>query len=378
MRILFDLSYVNPSSSSGIVIYAYRLLNGFEELNATSQIMLLVTEVNKLHIQKKFPKFKTVVIDFKKSKLRDKLYFLNGLLCVKKVNRIIGLNSITLFFSPSLSIGGLFTSKVTHVGVLHDAQTFILQRKNGFKGWFSRILMLKLYNNVTEIVTISHYAKFSILREIVKLSTPVSVIYNSVVKSKATIGIHFNFNAPYILFVNTLMPYKNLETLVTAFGILKDKINHNLIVKANYLPYWDDVIKPIISKYNITDRVFLVEENYSEKKMASLYRDADLFVSPSLMEGFGYTPIEAAMQNTAVITSKETALFETTMGLLNYYEPPCDFVALSNKIYDILLNRPSEKQLINISETLEKKYSALNQAKSFNKFFNQITKNNLR
>ena len=92
------------------------------------------------------------------------------------------------------------------------------------------------------------------------------------------------------------------------------------------------------------------------------------------MEGFGFTPIEAAMYKTSVISSKETALFETTMGLLDYYEPATDFNVLSEKIYSVLSNSQNEEHLLKVSNTYEKTYSPLNQAKYFDLLFNQITK----
>ena len=374
MIILFDLTYINPSSSSGVVVYSYRLLSGIIKLELTDHFVLLANNRNNHFLQKKFPEFKVVTLNMKQTPFLDKLYFVKGFFYKKALNKIIETHAINLFFSPYLAVGGLFTSKVMQVGVLHDAQSYILQGEKGLKGRVLKCFMVDLYNKVSHLVTISQYAKSSILKEIPKLTTPISVIYNSVVVSKPNSIGAFKPHLPYILFVNTLMPYKNLETLVKAFGILKNTIKHNLIIKAKKLPYWNCVIEPLIKKYNIEDRVFLIEDNYSDIEMATLYAKADLFVSPSLMEGFGFTPIEAALHKIPVISSKESALYETTLGLLNYYEPATDFNKLSEKIYGIINNKPSIEYLLTIGKQLEEAYSPLKQAELFVKLFKEQLK----
>lgn len=104
--------------------------------------------------------------------------------------------------------------------------------------------------------------------------------------------------------------------------------------------------------------------------MASLYKNASLFVSPSLMEGFGFTPIEAALYEVPVICNKESALYETTKGLLNYYEPGTDEYALSRMMYQILTS--PNLDLASIAKTYEMAYSVKRQAQDFIALFNTV------
>ena len=62
-----------------------------------------------------------------------------------------------------------------------------------------------------------------------------------------------------------------------------------------------------------------------------LLKNAKLFVTPSLYEGFGRTPVEAAMCRVSVISTKETSLFDATMGLVNYVENAKDENIISRK-----------------------------------------------
>jgi glycosyltransferase involved in cell wall biosynthesis len=369
MRILIDLTYVNDQSSSGVTIYANRLLNGLKRYNKADRFLLLVTKKNKSHIEINHPKFKTINLDVNYGFIEKYFPFFKGYTYKKTINKIIVDNNVSLFFSPYLNMNSLFTTVTKQVGVLHDAQSYVFTRQQGLKGFIYRTFTDCLLKRMSNIVTISNYAKKSILKEIPQLDVPITVIYNSVDELKFELENRYEDNQPYILFVNTLMPYKNLETLVRAFGILKDKVKHNLIVKAKELPYWKNVIQSILDENGITDRVILIQDNYSSEEIAKLYNNADLFVTTSRKEGFGYTPIEAAIYKTPVISSKESALYETTLGLLNYYEPVDDFIVLAEKIDYLLHNKPSSDELTKISERFIETYSVTTQSKLFNELF---------
>ena len=377
MRILFDLTNVNPNNMSGFVVFSFRLLNGFKQLQASDEIVLLVTKENQDFIKKIYPEFSILILTMKESGFLKRLHFLRGFVHKKALNAIIEKNNISILFSPSLHMGSLYTTVTSQIGVLHDAQTYIFFKDQGFKGILYKLFTIRLLRRMSHIVTISNYAKSSISKEIPLLKAPISVIYNSVEIFQSSDKIHFKQYAPYILFVNTLMPYKNLETLVRAFAILKESIEHSLVIKAKRLPYWDEIILPLLKKHEIEDRVFLITENYSDEKLAALYHEADLFVSPSKMEGFGFTPIEAAMHEIPVISSKESALYETTMGLLNYYEPVDDFNVLAKKISDVLIDNNQKDNLFEISNKFKEVYSTLVQAESFLKLFKKIMRKKL-
>lgn len=165
----------------------------------------------------------------------------------------------------------------------------------------------------------------------------------------------------YILYVNALKEYKNLLTLIKAFYILKDKIGHNLLIIGSPTKYWKNVIWPYILKKQITDRIKIIS-NVSNNELTMYYSRAKLFISPSLHEGFGYTPIEAAICYTPVITTEVDALYETTLGLLNYYHPALDEKALADKIMEVLHQGCDIGTRKQISDLFKEKYNYLKNA----------------
>jgi glycosyltransferase involved in cell wall biosynthesis len=90
-----------------------------------------------------------------------------------------------------------------------------------------------------------------------------------------------------------------------------------------------------IEHLNLQNRVTILYQ-ISDANLKWLYNHAVLFVNPSLEEGFGRTPVEAIMHGVPVLTTKETSLYEVTLGLLDYIDDPDDPQEISNKIMNIL------------------------------------------
>jgi len=365
-RILIDMTFIKPESTAGVFVYAYRFIAGLRKIDHSRlDFFLLVTFQNIDIIHNKCPGEKLIVLQQKMSKIPH----LNGVLNRHRISSIIKENAIDLFFSPYFSYESYIISSIPHIAVLHDSQTFILKRTQKIKGLIYRLTMKYLMSKVSQFVTISNFSKENISKITGLKKEKIVVIYNSVEIAPSHVFNKDLLIKPYILNVNTLQPYKNLETLIRAFALIKDSISHNLIIKGYKTPYWTNTIVPIIKEHHLEKRVFLFDENISPGQLTYLYEHADLFVSPSLMEGFGYTPIEAAMCCVTVITTRETAIPETTMNLVNYYSPAQSPKALAESMMDQLDNYNNQDKLQKISEMYKNEYSVEKQAEKFRNLF---------
>ena len=360
MKILVDLTYILPNLATGVANYAFRLLEGFVKCHYQDNFILLLTSANKDLIVEHLPQYKGIIFNSKP------FPYIRGILNKRRLNEIIRKEKIDIFFSPYISHSGLYQTLIPSVGVLHDAQGFELM-KTPFKQLLYDISTKHMLKQVTQLVTISKYSKLDIQRKLPRLKPPITVIYNSINERSMTLQREKSTKQPYILNVNTLEPYKNLITLIKAFSLIRDIIPHRLLVKASMHPYWNEEIVPYLKRHQLEDRVILISEKYTEIQMATLYKNADLFVTPSLKEGFGYTPIEAASYQIPVVCSKESALYETTCGLLNYYEPATDPVALKNARLEVLNNPPVN--LKEIAHEFTERYSEEKQARNFIRLF---------
>lgn len=108
-------------------------------------------------------------------------------------------------------------------------------------------------------------------------------------------------NNPYILFVGTRDKRKNVPLLIRAFASIAKNIPHTLVI-AGKPGLRTDGAEAQARTLGIEDRVkFLGFVSYEE--LPELYSKADLFVWPSVMEGWGFPPQEAMACGTPVIVS---------------------------------------------------------------------------
>ncbi|MDZ4225825.1 MAG: glycosyltransferase family 1 protein, partial [Candidatus Andersenbacteria bacterium] len=113
---------------------------------------------------------------------------------------------------------------------------------------------------------------------------------------------------PYILFVGTLEPRKNVPMLVRAFSRIAGEVPHDLIIAGR--PEKDiAAVKREIDRSKAVDRIKLIGR-VSGNDLPALYSDADLFVWPSIYEGWGFPPQEAMACGTPVIVSDGGSLPE--------------------------------------------------------------------
>lgn len=148
---------------------------------------------------------------------------------------------------------------------------------------------------------------------------------------------------PYVLYVGTLEPRKNLRRLVAAFRELVAAGAPEDLVLAGRLGWDCDDLLADLDEPAIAGRVhrlgYLPQED-----LAALYSGARLFVYPSLAEGFGFPPLEAMACSTPVVASREPALAENLEGSAELVDPT-DTGALAAALRRVLTDAPLAARL---------------------------------
>ncbi len=337
MKILVDLTYIGRYPATGIANFAFNLLNGIR-LHGAADSFVLLTE------QGCAETFKEYISDFRNiefsSCMVKYLPFTRRFLNRGRLDRIIRKEKIDLFLTTYIYDRSLTTSLVPSIGVIHDVFPF-RDRHSLLLYWRFRMGAIPAANSFDRIVAISEATKKEI-NALGVIHTPIEVIYVSIPSDAQCVGKTVQ-ETPYILDVNTMISHKNPMTLLKAFEIIKDRIPHDLVFKAAESPYWHRTVRPYAESHGMGPRVRLLDRRMNPEEMNELFANADLFVSPSEMEGFGMTPIEAALAGTPVICNDLPALRESTRGLVDYYSPAEDAEALAELILKALANRDEER-----------------------------------
>jgi glycosyltransferase involved in cell wall biosynthesis len=170
---------------------------------------------------------------------------------------------------------------------------------------------------------------------------------------------------PYLLTIGKHFPHKNFETLLRAFAILVRTTQYpgSLILAGDFTSQ-TPFLRALADELGIVDRVRFMGY-VSDVVREHLYRSADVFVFPSLYEGFGMPVVEAMGRQIPVVCGDTTSLPEVTLGLATYYSPATDAQALAQAIIKVLRQPPTLERLQEISSQVRQVYNAVAVARQY-------------
>ncbi|MEH1822519.1 MAG: glycosyltransferase family 1 protein [Nostoc sp.] len=168
--------------------------------------------------------------------------------------------------------------------------------------------------------------------------------------------VNYDFSQPYLLFVSTIEPRKNINTIISAFNFLKQqyKIPHQLILIGKKGWSYEPVFAAIENSPWVNQIHHL---NYlSDELVALFYSKADVFVYPSYYEGFGLPVLEAMTLGAAVISSNTSSIPEIT-GDAAILVDPNNPIQLAEAILKVISDSQLRQELINKGKAKAKLFS---------------------
>ena len=166
---------------------------------------------------------------------------------------------------------------------------------------------------------------------------------------------------PYILSVASHYDHKNLETLIKAFALVSRRLPEYRLVLSGQLRHnlqgtkrrSTQSLPQLVDELGLGAKV-VIRGHVADETLGSLYRHAELFVLPSLFEGFGIPPVEALGMGIPTLTTRCTALPEVTLGKASYVDDPLNRDELASKVIEMITNRlafvPSAEDIRSVRE----------------------------
>jgi len=208
--------------------------------------------------------------------------------------------------------------------------------------YFYRNLIPKITNNSLKIVTVSEFSKRELIKHFNIPENKVEIIHDAVSQKFISLasGDFENKYGDYILAVSSLSPRKNFKSLIIAFNRLKLKDIKLILVGSGDKIYENPDLKDLVKENpNIVFTGYV-----TDKELAGLYKNARLFVFPSLYEGFGIPPLEAMACNCPTVVSNATSIPEVC-GKASYYVDPASIDSIAKGIYEVLNNEQLQNEL---------------------------------
>lgn len=239
---------------------------------------------------------------------------------------------------------------------------------------FPQLLYISLFD---DIIVPSPYT-LDVARE----RFPRKTIYYIPLPFKHDFCITEEYERGNLLFVGTVDERKGLKYLIDAIGYIIDKkrdfdFRLNVVGKVTDQTYYQSLVEKIRSM-GIEDRVFW-GGRVSDEQLEDFYHNAELFVFPSLLEGYGIVLVEAMSKGLPIIAFNNSAMPYTIVdgenGLLASNKNSYSY---AEKIMEILGNDTYRHHLQEgMKRTIANLYTQEDFESGIRLYYNKICKTNI-
>ncbi|MCF0222847.1 MAG: glycosyltransferase family 4 protein [Fibrobacter sp.] len=194
--------------------------------------------------------------------------------------------------------------------------------------WYFKFIFWFVCKRADRIVVVSESTKRDLLRFYKVSPEKIHVVTlgvgrEFVKKSRAEVEyLHEKFNIPrnkkIILYVGNLLPHKNLNGLLEGFAQMDNRQDCRLVMVGK--AFEGRCVQTIEQNLGI-EHLLIRAGMVSQEDLVNFYNLADLFVLPSLYEGFGLPIAEAFACGTPVACSNTSSMPEVGGDLATYFDP---------------------------------------------------------
>jgi len=244
---------------------------------------------------------------------------------------------------------------IKRVTVLHDLTPILFPDYHTFSSRIlHRHLLPRVLRRADHVLTVSEHTRQDMVARFPfteKKSTSILLGRDEsfIPKNDMSVLEKYDILLPYFLYVGTLEPRKNLNVLVDAYNTFRQRsgLNYQLVLVGKKGWKIDGLLEKI--RQSPYQKDIILTGYVAREELPVLYAMSEIFVYPSLYEGFGLPVLEAMSCGARVITSKVSSLPEVGGDAAMYFDPNSE-KQLTNLMLQLSFDAPllkilSEKSL---------------------------------
>lgn len=193
-----------------------------------------------------------------------------------------------------------------------------------------------------KVVTISDYSKREILRILPQLEgDQIKVILHGFDYVKAGSNKKRSILSPYIFAITSMLPHKNAVGIVKSYESYYYRTTNPIQLVITGIESVDD-LKILIDK-NIKDKI-VCKKYLADDEFYELFRHAECLLFLSLVEGYGWPPLESMQFGVPAIVSNRSSLPEI-IGEAGILVNPEESEEVADKLLEVISNKSLRQEL---------------------------------
>lgn len=227
------------------------------------------------------------------------------------------------------------------------------------------------------IIAVSEATKQEIVDHLPISKDKISVVYEGVdTNVHAGVSEKPLVKSPYYLYVGNAYPHKNLVRLLEAYGLFLQKVGVEIpLIFVGKEDYFYKQLQ-VTAQSMFVDQTIQFLRNVDDKQLASLYKNANALVVPSLMEGFGLPILEAMVNDCNVLASDIPAFREIGKDAIMYFNPESPESIAKALEKNLALDKTTREKYSKAGIARSKLFSFEKMAKETLALYHAVTSNN--
>lgn len=343
MRVGIEGSVLQRKHKTGVDYYTWGLVQSVIRQMPSDEF-----EVGYFKSSSGYPDLQSKNVEYKVASITYRLYnILFRYLVPKAYDRVTKMNADVVLFPNFVRwpLNRINKSVVVVYDTAYiDKPEYVPTR---LKKYLTRFVP-KAVNKADRVIAISESTKKAIIKHYRVDESKIAVINpaldHAVYRPVPSRGVEkvknqYGIKKEYLLYLGTIEPRKNIASIIKAYSQLPDGVRSKYqLVLAGGKGWLDDDIEALISNSNPGE---IVKTGYIEDKdKPALYTGAEVFIYPSIFEGWGMQVVEAMACGTPVITADNSSLPEAGGKAAAYVKAGNDS-QLTCAIQDMLKNKSS-------------------------------------